>query len=167
MRLASASRDRILVRNLRVFARHGVLPEEAERGQVFVIDLDLILDLGPAGRSDDLERTVDYGGLTGRVAELVAARRRNLVEAVAQDVADLVLADGRVREVRVRVTKPHAPLPVDAEIAVEMVRGREEPAPPAGPGLAQPGAGAGLAGPGAVGSAPPGAVAEGSGGEPS
>jgi 7,8-dihydroneopterin aldolase/epimerase/oxygenase len=124
MSLASVSRDRILVRNLRVFAHHGALPEEGERGQVFVIDLDLRLDLGPAGRSDDLERTVDYGGLTGRVAELVAARRRNLIEAVAQDVADLVLADGRVREVRVRVSKPHAPLPVDAEVAVELVRAR-------------------------------------------
>jgi dihydroneopterin aldolase len=130
MSLASAGRDRILVRNLRVFGHHGVLPEEAERGQVFVIDLDLSLDLGPAGRSDDLDRTIDYGGLTGRVAELVATRRRNLVEAVAQDVADLVLADGRVREVRVRVTKPRAPLPVDAQVAVEVVRGRE----PAGPG---------------------------------
>jgi len=127
MSLASASRDRILVRNLRVFGHHGVLPEEAEHGQVFMIDIDLFLDLGPAGRSDDLERTVDYGGLTGRVAELVAARRRNLVEAVAQDVADLVLADRRVDEVRVRVTKPHAPLPVDAEIAVEVVRGRVTP----------------------------------------
>lgn len=126
MTLTSASRDRILVRNLRVFGHHGALPEEAVRGQVFVIDLDLTLDLGPAGRSDDLERTVDYGGLTGSVAELVAARRRNLVEAVAQDVADLVLADPRVREVRVRVAKPHAPLPVDAEIAVELVRGREQ-----------------------------------------
>jgi 7,8-dihydroneopterin aldolase/epimerase/oxygenase len=130
MSLASASRDRILVRNLRVFAHHGALPEESERGQVFVIDLDLSLDLGPAGRSDDLERTVDYGGLTGRVAELVAARRRNLIEAVAQDVADLILADGRVREVRVRVSKPHAPLPVDAEVAVELVRARGDGAAP-------------------------------------
>jgi 7,8-dihydroneopterin aldolase/epimerase/oxygenase len=122
--MSPARRDRIMVRNLRVLGHHGVLPEEGERGQVFVIDLDLTLDLGPAGRSDDLEQTVDYGGLTGRVAELVAGRRRNLVEAVAQDVADLVLADGRVDEVRVRVAKPHAPLPADAQIAVEVVRAR-------------------------------------------
>jgi dihydroneopterin aldolase len=132
MSLAGAGLDRILLRNLRVFGHHGVLPGEAEHGQVFVIDLDLALDLRPAGRSDDLERTVDYGSLAGRVADLVAARRRNLVEAVAEDVADLVLADGRVREVRVRVTKPHAPLPVDAEVAVEVVRGRQDPPPPAG-----------------------------------
>jgi dihydroneopterin aldolase len=120
----TAQGDRILIRNLRVFGHHGVLPEEAERGQVFVLDLDLALDLEPAGRSDELERTVDYGGLAARVAELVAGKRRRLLEAVASDVADLVLADERVLQVRVRVAKPHAPLAVDAEVAVEVLRDR-------------------------------------------
>jgi dihydroneopterin aldolase len=117
--------DRIQLRGLRVFGRHGVLPHETELGQVFVIDLELALDLAAAGRDDDLAQTVDYGKLAGRVAELVAGRPHRLVEAVAEDVAGLVLADGRVREVRVRVAKPHAPLPVDAaEVAVELVRAR-------------------------------------------
>jgi dihydroneopterin aldolase len=120
----TAQGDRILIRNLRVFGHHGVLAEEAARGQVFVLDLDLSMDLEPAGRSDELDRTVDYGGLTARVADLVAGSRRQLLEAVAADVADLVLADERVLGVRVRVTKPHAPLGVDAEVAVEVVRGR-------------------------------------------
>lgn len=120
----TARGDRILIRNLRAFGHHGVLAEEAERGQVFVVDLDLSLDLAPAGSADELDRTVDYGALTARVAELVAGTRRQLLEAVASDVAALVLADQRVLEVRVRVTKPHAPLGVDAEVAVEVVRGR-------------------------------------------
>jgi 7,8-dihydroneopterin aldolase/epimerase/oxygenase len=69
---------------------------------------------------------VDYGHLAGHVAELVAGRPRRLLEAVAEDVASLVLADGRVDEVRVRVAKPRAPLPLDAaEVAVELVRGRD------------------------------------------
>lgn len=120
----TARGDRILIRNLRVFGHHGVLAEEAERGQVFVVDLDLWLDLAAAGSSDELDRTVDYGALSARVAELVAGTRRQLLEAVASDVAALVLADQRVLEVRVRVTKPHAPLVVDAEVGVEVVRGR-------------------------------------------
>jgi dihydroneopterin aldolase len=125
--------DRIHLRGLRVFGRHGILPHEAELGQVFVIDLELAVDLAAAGRDDDLASTVDYGRLAGRVAELVAGRPRRLVEAVAEDVAGLVLADGRVREVRVRVAKPHAPLPVDAaEVAVEVVRGRQLPGGPGG-----------------------------------
>jgi dihydroneopterin aldolase len=120
----TARGDRILIRNLRVFGHHGVLAEEAERGQVFVVDLDLWLDLAAAGSSDELDRTVDYGALTARVAELVAGTRRQLLEAVASDVAALVLADQRVLEARVRVTKPHAPIGVDAEVGVEVVRGR-------------------------------------------
>ena len=116
--------DRILLTGLRVRGRHGVLPHEAQLGQVFVVDLELQLDLAPAGRSDDLGRTVDYGSLASRVAEVVGGRPRRLLEAVAEDVADLVLADERVRQVRVRVAKPHAPLPVDATVAVEIWRGR-------------------------------------------
>ena len=116
--------DRILLTGLRVRGRHGVLPHEAQLGQVFVVDLELHLDLAPAGRSDDLGRTVDYGSLASRVAEVVGGRPRRLLEAVAEDVADLVLADERVRQVRVRVAKPHAPLPVDATVAVEITRNR-------------------------------------------
>ena len=68
---------------------------------------------------------MDYGSLAGRVAEVVGGRPRKLLEAVAEDVAQLVLADERVRQVRVRVTKPQAPLPVDASVAVEITRDRE------------------------------------------
>jgi 7,8-dihydroneopterin aldolase/epimerase/oxygenase len=116
--------DRILLTGLRVRGRHGVLPHEAQLGQVFVVDLELLLDLAPAGRSDDLGRTVDYGSLASRVAEVVGGRPRRLLEAVAEDVADLVLADEHVRQVRVRVAKPQAPLPVDATVAVEITRSR-------------------------------------------
>jgi 7,8-dihydroneopterin aldolase/epimerase/oxygenase len=90
-----------------------------------VVDLELVLDLGPAGRTDDLASTVDYGSLAGRVAELVGGRPRKLLEALAEDLAQLVLADERVRQVRVRVTKPQAPLPVDGRVAVEITRDRE------------------------------------------
>jgi 7,8-dihydroneopterin aldolase/epimerase/oxygenase len=117
--------DRILLSGLRVRGHHGVLPYEAQLGQVFVVDLELAVDLAAAGRTDDLDRTVDYGSLAGRVAELVGGRPRKLLEAVAEDVAQLVLADERVRQVRVRVTKPRAPLPVDAAVAVEITRDRE------------------------------------------
>jgi len=118
--------DRILLSGLRVRGHHGALPHEGQLGQVFVVDLELAMDLGAAGRTDDLDRTVDYGSLAGRVAEVVGGRPRKLLESVAEDVAMLVLADERVRQVRVRVTKPQAPLPVDATaVAVEITRDRE------------------------------------------
>ena len=117
--------DRIILSGLRVHGHHGVLPHEAQLGQVFVVDLELAVDLGAAGRADDLARTGDYGSLAGRVAEVVGGRPRKRLEAVAEDVAQLVLSYERVRQVRVRVTKPQAPLPVDAAVAVEIIRDRE------------------------------------------
>jgi dihydroneopterin aldolase len=117
--------DRILLSGLRVRGHHGVLPHEAQLGQVFEVDLELAVDLAAAGQADDLDLTVDYGSLAGRVAEVVGGRPRKLLEAVAEDVAQLVLADERVRQVRVRVTKPQAPLPVDASVSVEITRDRE------------------------------------------
>jgi dihydroneopterin aldolase len=117
--------DRILLSGLRVRGHHGVLPHEAQLGQVFEVDLELALDLAAAGRADDRDLTVDYGSLAGRVAAVGGGRPRKLLEAVAEDVAQLVLADERVRQVRVRVTKPQAPLPVDASVAVEITRDRE------------------------------------------
>lgn len=113
-----------------MLARHGVLPHEREHGQVFVVDLDLHLDLAPAGASDRLEDTVHYGALAAAVAEQVAGSPRQLIEAVAEQLAALALDfDPRVHAVRVRVTKPHAPLGVDAEVSVEITRARQEVAP--------------------------------------
>ena len=68
------SEDRILLRGLRVRGHHGVLPHEAQLGQLFEVDLELALDLAAAGRADDLDLTVDYGSLAGRVAEVVGGR---------------------------------------------------------------------------------------------
>jgi dihydroneopterin aldolase len=118
--------DRIRLSGLRVFAHHGALPHERELGQLFVVDVDLGMDLAPAATSDDLADTVDYGQLAATIAAMVSARSRNLIEAVADDVAGLVLRDERVRDVRVTVTKPHAPLPVDAQVSVELVRTRKD-----------------------------------------
>jgi len=59
--------DRIELRGLRVFARHGVLDEERRDGQEFVIDAVLWLDTRPAAASDDLSKTIDYGALANRL----------------------------------------------------------------------------------------------------
>lgn len=125
--------DRIVLEGIEVFAHHGVLEHEKHLGQAFVVDVALELDLAPAGRSDDLQDTVDYGHLAGRVAEVVAGGPHDLVEAVAERVADVALADQRVSAVEVVVHKPHAPLPVVArEVRVEVRRERPRPPAPGG-----------------------------------
>jgi dihydroneopterin aldolase/2-amino-4-hydroxy-6-hydroxymethyldihydropteridine diphosphokinase len=112
---------------MRFFGYHGVLPEERDRGQEFVVDVDLQADLGPAGRTDDLAATVDYRRVYELVREVVEGPPRRLLEAVAEAVAARLLDLEPVEAVRVRVRKPSVPLPgpVDSA-AVEIVRRRQD-----------------------------------------
>ncbi len=104
--------DRIDLTGIEVFAFHGVFGEERAQGQPFVVDVSLELDLAGAGSSDDLDDTVDYGDLAQRIHDVVAGERWNLIERVAQRVADTVLAEPNVSIVTVTVHKPQAPVPV-------------------------------------------------------
>jgi dihydroneopterin aldolase len=119
--------DRIEIRGLRAFGRHGVLADEQRRGQVFVVDLVLERDLRAPAASDALADTVDYGTLAQQVAEAVATTRFDLIEALGGHLADLALALPGVEAVTVRVAKPGAPLLVDAdEVAVVLRRTRDD-----------------------------------------
>lgn len=105
--------DILRVRNMTFHGYHGLLPEEARLGQRFEVDVELRLDLGPAGRGDDPSRTADYAAVYRVVEEVVVGPRRyDLVEAVAEAVAAAV---GQrfpgVESILVRVRKPHPPVP--------------------------------------------------------
>jgi dihydroneopterin aldolase len=117
--------DRIEIRGLRVRGHHGVLPEERRDGQEFVIDVALTVDTRPAAASDDLAQTVDYADLARRLAEVVSGEPVDLVETLAQRLADVCLSDGRVAATEVRVHKPQAPvgLPVE-DVVVTISRSR-------------------------------------------
>lgn len=118
--------DRIEIRGLRAFGRHGVLETEKAEGQTFVIDLVLELDLSRPASSDLLADTVDYGSLAERVAGVVRGTRYDLIEALAGRLADLVLEEPLVQAVTVRVGKPQAPMTVEfADVAVVVHRSRE------------------------------------------
>ncbi|WP_210479880.1 dihydroneopterin aldolase [Naasia sp. SYSU D00948] len=120
--------DRIRLRGLRVFGRHGVLAHERAEGQDFLIDLDLRVDLRAAAASDDVSDTVHYGELAEEVAAVVAGDPVDLIETLAARIADTVLRHERVREVRVTVHKPHAPITVAFEdVSVVIRRVRPEP----------------------------------------
>lgn len=119
------SADRIVIEGLEVWGHHGVLPHERELGQRFVVDVTLEVDLAAAGASDDLADTVDYGAVAQAVHDLVAEERHDLLERVAERIAERALADDRVTGVEVTLHKPSAPLPVPArEVRVEVRRTR-------------------------------------------
>jgi dihydroneopterin aldolase len=94
----------IELRGLRVFGRHGVLPEEREQGQDFIFDVDL--DVGDRGVSDRLEDAVDYRAVARTVVEVSDAHAYDLLEALATAVADELLRRFAAERAFVRVTKP-------------------------------------------------------------
>ncbi|MCJ2010630.1 dihydroneopterin aldolase [Methylobacterium sp. E-041] len=119
--------DRILVERIAVFAHHGVLPEETRLGQRFYLSLDAALDLAPAGRSDDVTRTVSYADLAAIAVSIATERRFDLIEALAEAIAGEILARFPALEaITVRVDKPSAPVPANLDgIAVLITRRRE------------------------------------------
>lgn len=115
--------DWLQLRGLRILGVHGALPEEQVRAQPFEVDLDIEVDLAPAGRSDALADTLDYGDVVAMAARVVGGEHHQLIERLAARIADEVLADERARSVVVTVRKLRPPVPVDlATAAVRITR---------------------------------------------
>jgi len=103
--------DRIALAGMRFFGYHGALPEERSRGQEFVVDVEVETDLRAAGKSDDLHDTVDYRKVYDAVKSVVEGPPRQLLEAVAEEIATRVLGIERVEAVVIRLRKPSVRMP--------------------------------------------------------
>ncbi len=122
------SEDRILLTDMVFHGRHGTLQAEHDLGQPFVVSIELCLDLRPAGTSDDLTKTVDYGEVHRMARDVVEGAPVQLVETLAERIAAGALdAHPAVDAVKVKVVKPHVRLDgtVLAGSAVEVLRRRE------------------------------------------
>jgi dihydroneopterin aldolase len=105
--------DRVALRGLKARGHHGVFPKEREEGQTFLVDLVLGLDTRPAAADDDLTKTVHYG-------EPV-----NLIETLAERIAQACLKHEGVEEIEVCVHKPDAPITVPFDdVTVTITRSR-------------------------------------------
>ncbi len=117
--------DRIVLSGMRFEGRHGVAEEERSLAQLIEVDVELALDLGAAGASDDLERTVDYGSVIELCRRVVEERSFRLLEAIAEAIAADILASTTAESVTVHVRKPAVPVDADLDFAgVEITRGR-------------------------------------------
>ena len=118
--------DMIFVTGLVVHAHHGVMAHEEKVGQRFVIDLELAIDLAPAGGSDKLADTVSYSAIVDTATRAFTRESFRLVEAAAATVADALLAAfPRVLSVRVTLHKPHAPIAaIFNDVGVSILRKR-------------------------------------------
>lgn len=122
------TRDHIILEGMTFYAYHGANPEEKEMGQRFMVDLQAELDLRAPGRSDNLAHTVSYTGLYQAVKAVVEGERYNLLEAVAEAIAQRVLTSfPPVSGVLARVAKVSPPIKgaILGKVAVEVYRRRD------------------------------------------
>lgn len=116
--------DKIHIRNLEVFANHGVFPEETRLGQKFLVSLTMYMDTRPAGSSDDLSESVNYGDVSSFITSYMKEHTFKLIEAAAENLAEAVLLrypliDGLTLELK----KPWAPVGLPLEdVSVEITR---------------------------------------------
>jgi dihydroneopterin aldolase len=122
--------DLLSVTGIECYGYHGVFEHEKRAGQNFVVDLTLAVDTAPAAASDDLRDTVDYGSLVAAVKAAVEADPVDLIETLAQRLADVCLRDVRVEWAKITVHKPEAPIDATfADVTLTITRHR----PPAAP----------------------------------
>ena len=119
--------DRIRLNDMVFFGYHGALPEERALGQRFVVDIEVEADLQRAGETDSLEETISYSELYTVAEDVAMGPPFNLIEAVAQQIANRILgAQPKVEAVLVRVRKPGVPIPgsvlASSEVCIERRR---------------------------------------------
>lgn len=117
----SAARDIVFVRGLRVDALIGVYAWERGLRQTLCIDLDMEHPIRAAGASDSLADALDYHAVCERVREVVQASSYQLIEALAEALAALLIGEFGVPWLRLRLVKPGA-VPGAEEVGVLIER---------------------------------------------
>ncbi len=117
--------DFVEIKDLIVFAHHGVFQQEKELGQKFVVSVRLYLDMESAVRNDDVHKSVHYGEAALEITKFLQAENYNLIETAAGRLAEfLLMSYPTVKKVQIRLAKPWAPvgLPLN-EVAINLSRG--------------------------------------------
>lgn len=119
--------DKIRIKDMQVFARHGALPEENVLGQRFIISLELSLNLREVGETDDLTKGVSYADVYLRVEEIATKNTFKLIETLGETIARSVIEEFPVEGVVVGIKKPAAPIPgIFDYVEIEVSRTRSD-----------------------------------------
>lgn len=117
--------DCIEVTGIRSYGYTGFLPEERTLGQWFEVDLTLWVDLQTSGKSDDLNDTVDYRNTIAMVKHIIKTAKFALVEKLADVIAQDILKIEPIDKVRVKLSKPAAPIPdFGGRITIDITRSK-------------------------------------------
>lgn len=120
--------DKIIIKDLHIYAYHGVNIEEKIKGQNYYVDIISDVDLTKASRSDDIDDTVSYSKMIKRAVYAFTVEKYDLIEKAAQEVADILLREfPKLQAVEVTVRKPEAPVKADfGYVAVNIRRTRDD-----------------------------------------
>lgn len=117
--------DEIHIKQLEVFAHHGVFPEENRLGQKFIVSADLRTDLRKAGLADDLQLSMDYGAVCAEIQDFLTRHTFQLLETAAEQLCMHLLQTLPVlHSLRLEIEKPWAPIGLPLKTAsVSIERG--------------------------------------------
>jgi len=117
--------DKIKIKNLEVYAYHGVFPEENEKGQKFIISATLFCDIKEAGKTDNLTKTINYGEVSKMMHDFICKNMFQLIETVVERLAEkMLLTIPKLQKVKLQLQKPEAPIGLPFEtVTVEIERG--------------------------------------------
>lgn len=118
--------DKIIIKDLKLYAYHGVNPEEKIEGQIFILDIECEVDLSKPCITDDVNDTVSYAHIIKLVRKVFTAEKYDLLEKAAQEVADAIFDNfDMIKKVKILLKKPEAPVKADfGYVAVEIKRER-------------------------------------------
>jgi dihydroneopterin aldolase len=118
--------DEIYIKGLKIFAYHGVNPEETENGQEFELDITMYADLSAARLTDNLEDTINYAAARKIISAVMTERPYKLIEHVAEVVATALLDNfDKLLKVDVTLKKPNAPMSAVFDyVAVKITKSR-------------------------------------------
>lgn len=116
--------EEIYIKGLKIFAYHGVNPEETENGQEFELDITMTADLSLARKSDNLDDTVNYAKARKVVNAAMCDKPYKLIERAADEVAERLIKEfPKIKKVEVLLKKPNAPMSCVFDfVAVKVVK---------------------------------------------
>lgn len=120
--------DKIFLNKMEFYGYHGLFQEENKLGQRFYVDVELETSLKTAGKTDNMNDSIDYGKVYFIIKDIVEGEAKNLIETVAEDIADALLSTFlTLKACTVKVIKPDPPIPGHYEsVAVQIYRERRK-----------------------------------------
>jgi dihydroneopterin aldolase len=117
--------DAIEIKGMRYYGYVGFFKEEQVLGQWFEVDMTLWMDLSHVGQTDELDHTLNYADVVGKVQHLIETSRFKTVEKLNTVIVDTMLEFDLVQKVRSRLVKVSPPIPgFGGHIAIDLTRSK-------------------------------------------